>query len=121
MQLKQSVLNQNTDEYQIFITWREEYLAQKDIYRFRGKLDRNGTLKYTKGIHIYRFYDSKGKFEDKVDYTDGSGEFKINNNEIIWFDNKDNSRSVFVSASNNLEKDTTIKNKLFYITLPKEL
>ena len=66
--------NQNNDEYQIFITWREDNLAQKDIYRFSGKLDKNGTLKYTKGIHIYRFYDSNGKFEDKIDYTDGSGE-----------------------------------------------
>ncbi len=113
--------NQNTDEYQIFITWREDNLAQKNIYRFNCKSDNDGTLKYTKGIHIYRFYNSSGKFEDKVDYTDGSGEFKISNNEIIWFDNKDNSETVFIPANNDLKKDTTIKNKLFSITLPEEL
>lgn len=113
--------NQNNNEYQIFITWREDNLAQKDIYRFNCKTDNNGTLKYTKGIHIYRFYNSDGNFEDKIDYTDGSGEFKINNNEIIWLDNKDNSKTVFIRANSNLIKDTTVKNKLFSITLPEEL
>ena len=113
--------NQNDNEYQIFITWREDNLAQKDVYRFRGKLDYNGNLKYENGVHIYRFYNKTNKFEDKIDYINGSGEFKINNNEIIWLDNKDNSESVFVRANNDLTKDTTVKNKLFSITLPEEL
>lgn len=113
--------NQNNDKYQIFITWRENNLTQKDIYRFNCKSDKNRTLKYTKGIHIYRFYDSNGKFEDKIDYTDGSGEFKISNNEIVWIDNKDSSKTVFIRANNDLIKDTTVKNELFAFTLPEEL
>ena len=113
--------NQNENEYQIFITWREDNLAQKDIYRFNCKLTNNGTLKYTKGSHIYRFYNSNGKFEDKIDYVDGSGEFRINNNEIIWLDNKNNSENVFIRANRDLTKDTTVKNKLFSIILPEEL
>ena len=113
--------NQNDDEYQIFITWREDNLAQKDIFRFRGKLDYSGSLKYKDGVHIYRFYDKKNKFEDKIDYIDGSGEFRINNNEIVWHDNKDNNESVFIRANRDLIKDTTVKNKLFTITLPEEL
>lgn len=113
--------NQNDNEYQIFITWREDNLAQKDVYRFNCKLDNTGTLKYSNGIHIYRFYNSNGNFEDKTDYIDGSGEFKINNNEIVWFDNKDNNEVVFIPANKNLTRDTTIKNKLFTITLPEEL
>ena len=28
--------------YNIFITWREDNLAQKDIYKFRAKKDKNG-------------------------------------------------------------------------------
>ena len=113
--------NQNDDEYQIFITWRENNLAQKDIYRFNCKPDKNGTLKYSKGIHIYRFYNSDKNFEDKIDYIDGSGEFKIKNNEIVWLDNKDNSETSFIHANSDLTKDTTIKNKMFSITLPEEL
>ena len=113
--------DQNDNEYQIFITWREDNLSQKDIYRFRGKLDYSGSLKYKDGVHIYRFYDKKNKFEDKIDYIDGSGEFRINNNEIVWFDNKDNNESTFIRASRDLIKDTTVKNKLFSITLPEEL
>ncbi len=112
--------NQNDNEYQVFITWREDNLIQKDIYRFNCRLVDNSILKYTKGIHIYRFYD-KGKIEDKTDYIDGSGEFKIINNDIVWLDNKDNSESVFIRANSDLIKDTTVKNKLFSITLPEEL
>ena len=102
--------DQNDNEYQIFITWREDNLAQKDIYRFRGKLDYSGSLKYKDGVHIYRFYDKKNKFEDKIDYIDGSGEFRINNNEIVWHDNKDNNESTFIRANRDLTKDTTVKN-----------
>ena len=29
--------NQNDNEYQIFITWREDNLSQKDVYRFNCK------------------------------------------------------------------------------------
>lgn len=113
--------NNSADEYQIYITWREDGLAQKDIYRFVAKADGNGNLKYTNGIHIYRFYDNN-KYEDKIDYTDGSGIIKLSKNELIWFDNKDKSNTtVFIPACKSLIKNTTIKNKLFSITLPEEL
>lgn len=113
--------NKNADEYQIFITWREDNLAQKDIYRFKAKSN-NNILKYENGTHIYRFYNSKKQFEDKLDYSDGSGEIRISNGELIWLDykNKDDF-SIFKPADKNLTKDTTVKNKLFSITLPEEL
>ena len=113
--------NPKEDEYQIFITWRENHLAQKDIYRFKAKLDKNQTLKYKDGTHIYRIYGNKNKFEDKTDYTDGSGIIRKNNNELIWIDNKDNTETLFIRANKDLTKDTTVKNKLFSITLPEEL
>ena len=34
------------DQYKIFITWREDNLAQKDIYRFSGKSDNSNNIKY---------------------------------------------------------------------------
>lgn len=108
-------------EYKIYISWRENNLAQKDIYRFSAKPDNKGLLKYTNGIHIYRFYDKNNKFEDKPDYTDGSGLFKTEDNTLIWFDNKDNSKTEFIRANKELQKDTTVKNRLFSITLPEEL
>ncbi len=111
-----------TGNFQIFITWREDTLAQKDIYRFNAIKDKNGKLNYKNGTHIYRFYETKNKFEDKIDYKDGSGSFVINNNEIIWIDNKNKTENTeFIRANKSLTKDTTIKNKLFSITLPEEL
>lgn len=112
--------NQNNSEFQIFITWRENNLAQKDIYRFKGKLNKNGNIDYKDGIHIYRYFD-KNKIEDKIDYKDGSGSIKINNDELVWIDNKDKTKTEFIRANNDLLQDTTIKNKLFSITLPEEL
>ena len=113
--------DQNNNEYQIFITWREDNLAQKDIYRLVAKPTSNGDLKYENGIHIYRLFDKKNKFEDKIDYTNGSGTIKINNNELIWIDDKDETKTEFIRANKDLTKDTTIKTKLFSITLPEEL
>ena len=110
----------NTDEYNVFITWREDNLAQKDIYRFSAKLASNGELKYKNGLHIYRFFE-KNKTEDKIDYKDGTGTIKLDNNKLIWIDNKDGSETEFIRANKDLTKDTTIKNKLFTITLPEEL
>ena len=108
-------------EYSVFITWREGNLAQKDIYRFKAKFNSKGELEYKNGIHIYRYYDSRNKFEDKIDYIDGKGTFNIRDNEIIWTDFKDNNSIVFISANKDLIKDSTVKNKLFSITLPEEL
>ncbi len=110
------------NEYKIFITWREDNLAQKDIYRFSANLDKKGNLKYKNGIHIYRNFNPKGKYEDILDYKNGSGMFKIKNKELIWIDNKNLSENTsFIPANKDLLKDTTIKNKLFSITLPEEL
>lgn len=95
--------------YNIFITWREDNLAQKDIYKFRAKKDKNGNLKYKNGVHIYRFFDKDNRFEDKIDYTDGSGVMKIYNNKLIWSDYKDNSDSVFIKT--DLYNDYPLKDR----------
>ncbi len=111
----------NDSEYQIFITWREDNLAQKDIYRFNAKPDKNGKLIYKDGIHIYRYYDDQNKYTEKIDYTDGSGYITADSTGLIWADYKDNTKTEFIRANKDLIKDTTIKNKLFSITLPEEL
>ena len=109
-------------EYHIFITWRENNLAQKDIYRFYAKKDENGTLTYKNGLHILRIYDTDGTFNDKIDYVDGSGIMKLENNEITWIDNKiPKEETSFVIANKNLKKDTTIRNNKISILLPEEL
>ena len=113
---------QNDNEYKIFITWREDKLAQKDIYRFDATDIGNGVLKYKNGVHIYRYFDSKNKFKDETDYTDGEGTIKIKGNEIIWQDDKaKNEDTVFIRANKSLIKDSIVKNKLFSIMLPQEL
>ncbi len=109
-------------KYKIFITWREDNLAQKDIYRFTATDRGDGILEYKNGTHIYRTFASKDKFEDKVDYTDGSGSFVPSNNGLTWIDNKDKSENTqFIRADKNLTNDTTVKNKLFSVRLPEEL
>ena len=63
--------NQNNSEYKIFITWREDNLAQKDIYRYTAKFDGKNSLIYKNGVHIYRYFKNKNEFEDKPDYKNG--------------------------------------------------
>ena len=65
--------SEDNSEYQVYITWREDNLAQKDIYRFMAKPDINGNLLYKNGLHIYRYFDKKNDSEDKVDYNGYDG------------------------------------------------
>ena len=113
--------SEDNSEYQVYITWREDNLAQKDIYRFMAKPDINGNLLYKNGLHIYRYFDKKNDSEDKVDYNNGTGTIELRGDELIWTDNKDNSKTEFIRANNDLLKDSTAKNELFSITLPEEL
>ena len=107
-------------EYKVFITWREDNLAQKEIYRFKAKPEANGCLNYQDGELVYRTFD-KNEFEDKVAYTDGSGKICINGDKLTWTDNKDNTSTEFIKANKDLQKSTTVKNKMFTFTLPEEL
>jgi len=114
------IIQKNKNEYQIFITWREDNLAQKDIYRFIAKKEKDNILSYKNAIHIYRYFE-KDKIFDETDYIDGSGTFEIKGDEITWHDAKDREDSSFIRANEELIKDTTIKNSLFQITLIEEL
>ncbi len=107
--------------YKIFMSWRENNLLQKDIFRFIANKTANGVLEYKNGLHILRYFEKTG-IEDKTDYTDGSGYFKIKDNELVWTDNKDGrENTVFIKSNKSLISDTTVKNKYFSITLPVEL
>ena len=101
-------------EYSIFITWREDNLAQKDIYRFKAKFNLKGELEYKNGIHIYRYYDSRNKYEDKIDYIDGKGTFNMRDNEITWTDFKDNNSIVFIPENKDLIKERNKNRKKTY-------
>jgi len=115
------VSDKNENSYKIFITWREDNLAQKDIYRFVANADKNGVLRYNKGVHIIRTFNKDKTFEDKIDYKNGVGSFKIKDDKLIWHDDVDKVESTFKRANKDLVKDTTLKNKYFSITLPNEL
>lgn len=112
----------NENEYQIFITWRENNLAQKDVYRFKAVKKDKDILEYKDGIHIYRTYNKDGGFEDKLDYQDGTGSFKVKPHRIIWTDSKSpKTKTVFKKANPELTTDTTVKNSMFSILIPQEL
>ena len=113
--------DKNNNEYKIFITWREDNLIQKDIYRFTAKKDKNGSIKYKNGLHIYRYYNPDKSYTDKIDYKDGKGSFELKNNELIWIDEKDKTNTSFILANKSLKKDSLIKNSLFSISIPQEL
>ena len=116
------VSDSDNENYKIFITWREDNLAQKDIYRFEAQKSSDRILTYKNGIHIYRYFNPDGSFEDSTNYTDGSGIFEFKNNEIIWKDNKDNQEnSTFIKVNKTFLKDTTVKNKMFSFVMPEEL
>ncbi|MBQ9245083.1 hypothetical protein IJ182_02315 [bacterium] len=108
--------------YKVFITWREDNLAQKDIYRFNANVSNPTTLKYLGGEHIIRSFDLNNKDEDKNDYAKKEGAFLIQKDKLVWKEYNDNSEdTVFIRANDDLTKDTTVKSKLFSITLPEEL
>lgn len=114
--------DKNNNEYQIFITWREDNLAQKDIYRFNAIKDKDGNLAYKNGVHISRSYNPDKTYKDELNYSDGSGLIQVNENELVWIDNKNKKENTaFIPANKDLTKDTTIKNKFLSITLPEEL
>lgn len=113
--------SKNENEYQVFITWREDHLAQKDIYRFTVKKDKHGDYTYENGLHIYRYFRKNKPHKDRIDYKNGIGTLQMYNDELVWFDNNETAESsVFIRANEDLTRDTTTNNKLFSFFLPEE-
>jgi len=79
------------DGYSVSIGWREEGLAQYEIWEMNAIRDGQNSLHYIGGTYKIRSYehiDDKDWVEELI-YSDGEGTFSINgDNDLIWTDGK---------------------------------
>lgn len=80
------------DGYKVCIGWREEGLAQYEIWEMTAVPDGNGGLTYDAGSYKVRRYERQGdkEYKEETVYTDGNGTFRFNEEgELVWTDGKD--------------------------------
>ena len=91
------------DGYSVSIGWREEGLAQYEVWEMNAVRDGKNSLHYTGGTYKIRRYENIGdeNWVEEVIYTDGEGSFSFNrDNDIVWTDGKDpDGTTVFMKAA----------------------
>ncbi|MBP5487233.1 MAG: hypothetical protein J6Y06_06365 [Bacteroidales bacterium] len=77
--------------YKVKIGWREEGLAQYEIWEMTAVTDGNGGLTYDDATYKVRQYEHQGDkdYKENTVYTDGAGAFCLNDEgELVWKDGK---------------------------------
>ena len=91
------------DGYKVCIGWREEGLAQYEIWEMTAVPDGNGGLAYKDGSYKIRRYEHQGDkvYKEETVYSDGTGSFRLNEEgELVWNDGKDSEQgeTLFIRA-----------------------
>ena len=87
-----AVFTPEGDGYRVRIGWREEGLAQYEIWEMTAIRDGKGGLTYENGSYKLRQYEHQGdkEYTEQTVYTDGSGTFRLNEEgDLVWNDTKD--------------------------------
>jgi hypothetical protein len=90
--------------YKVKIGWREEGLAQYEIWEMTTAPDGNGGLTYDDGTYKIRQYEHQGDkdYKENTVYTDGTGAFCLNEEgELVWKDGKapEQEETLFIRAN----------------------
>ena len=90
--------------YKICIGWREEGLAQYEIWEMTAVSDGNGGLVYEDGSYKIRRYEHQGdkEYQEETVYSDGTGTFRLSDDgELVWNDCKDSEQgeTLFIRAN----------------------
>jgi hypothetical protein len=101
--------------YNVEIGWREEGLAQYEVWTMTAHAVTADSLTYTNGKYVIRRFEHQGDtaFVEETVYTDGTGSFALTTNgDLLWTDLKeepDNRETLFMRAqfSEEEEKETT--------------
>ena len=78
--------------YQVEIGWREEGLAQYEVWTMHAVIEGKDALRYDNGTYVIRRYEHQGdkNYTEETVYADGTGSFTINSDgQLVWRDDKD--------------------------------
>ena len=89
--------------YKVCIGWREEGLAQYEIWEMTAVQDGEGGLAYDDGSYKIRRYERQGdkEYKEETIYTEGKGTFRLNEEgELVWTEGNDaeQGETVFINA-----------------------
>ena len=87
-----AVFTPEGEGYRVSVGWREEGLAQYEIWEMTAVRDGKGGLTYDDGSYKLRQYEHLGdnEYTEQTVYADGSGSFRLNEEgELVWTDGKD--------------------------------
>ncbi len=99
-----AVFSPNKNGYEVKIGWREEGLAQYEIWEMTAASDGNGGLTYEDGTYKIRQYEHQGDkdYKENTVYTDGTGSFRLNDEgELVWKDSNvpEQEKTLFIKAN----------------------
>ena len=99
-----AVFTPEVEGYRVRIGWREEGLAQYEIWEMTAVRDGKGGLIYENGSYKLRQYEHQGDkdYTEETVYTDGSGTFRRNEEgDLVWTDTKDTEQegTLFIRAA----------------------
>lgn len=94
--------------YKVCIGWREDGLAQYEIWEMTAVPDGNGGLTYGDGSYKIRRYEHQGdkEYKEETVYSDGKGSFRLNEEgDLVWSDGKDpeQEETLFIKANFTVE------------------
>lgn len=80
------------EDYKVSIGWREEGLAQYEVWEMTATKEGDGSLSYKEGSYKIRRYEHQGdkEYTEETVYSDGTGSFRLNKDgELSWKDGKE--------------------------------
>lgn len=89
--------------YKVCIGWREEGLAQYEVWEMTALPDGKGGLAYDDGSYKIRRYEHQGdtEYKEETVYSDGKGSFRLNEDgELVWSETKgaEQEETLFIRA-----------------------
>lgn len=94
--------NVEVSEVGILITWANS-AAEVYQYEFPTSYDEaNSQITYANGVLKDVVFAEDGTSTEEVVYSDGTGYFKIDGEDLIWHDDKENTDTTFVRADNEV-------------------
>jgi hypothetical protein len=85
--------------YGVQIGWREDGLAQYEVWEMSAVAGKRKALEYSDGRLSRYSFEREGDTEyvEETVYADGTGTFRIDRNgELVWTDGKDGTETVFI-------------------------
>ena len=96
-----AVFTPSEQGYEVRIGWREDGLAQYEVWTMTAERAAGDTLVYTNGRYVIQTFEHQGDkdFKEEVKYENGTGKFFLNSDScLVWVDE--------VQADENADNET---------------